>query len=163
MWTIACFVDITLLRVSMLGILFLFDAAFDPPTHQKTHSYVHIFFIMYIFVLFFIFLRSPKKCFACSETQIRFRIYWEKCVYFFTLNQLKDILICRIRIIQAYIWWKWKYDNFIYRRRPVSTSREPPCSELEWICERSDQISLRYQQGVNLVERRQVDFYICNV
>ena len=43
------------------------------------------------------------------------------------------------------------------------TSREPPCSELESQCERSDHISLRYLQGVNLVERRQVDFYLCDV
>ena len=53
--------------------------------------------------------------------------------------------------------------NFIHKRRPVNTSREPTGSELESQCERSDHISLRYLQGVNLVESRQVDFYICNV
>ena len=52
--------------------------------------------------------------------------------------------------------------NFIHKRRLVSTSREPPWLELESQCERSDLVSLRYLQGVNLVELR-VDFYMCDV
>ena len=41
---------------------------------------------------------------------------------------------------------------------PISTSREPPGSELESQCERSNHIPLQYMQGVIIVERRQFDF-----
>ena len=53
--------------------------------------------------------------------------------------------------------------NFIHKRRPVSTSREPAGWELESQCERSDHISLWCLLEVDLVERRQVDFYIYDV
>ena len=59
--------------------------------------------------------------------------------------------------------WNWKHKNFIHKHRPVSTSREPQSSQLESQCERSHHITLRYLQGANLVERRQVHSYISDV
>ena len=116
----------TLISISRQGISLHFEAIykyFDPPTHQKMHSYIYIYIIFlfesaYILIrlhskkyihiciffyyakfytnfLFYIFLTPRKKTLLLMFwIEYTFQSIVEN--FFFTWNQLKDILISRI-------------------------------------------------------------------